>query len=581
LLEPCGDMDVAAEPVHGCTLFGVFQQDGAPPVLPAYVPEPDHSQPDNSFLREQTSRMSETKKADILSYWPAEHTIALLDWTLGDALRSAAQRYPGHAALAWADGDTIVSMTYPQMLREAEQIAFWLLQHASEGDRICVWSRNTTEWALLECGIALAGMVVAAWNPGWSDVECEHARNLSEPALILAGADTRGTVLLQRAQQLSAGIPVFDLGKLRELAATAAPRTLPTPHPDDLLLIQFTSGTTGRAKGAMLSHRTVVNSALLRTTMTGADETEVWVNPSPLNHVGGAVSMLPGAIVTGTLYVVMERFDAGEYLRLMKLFGATRIGGVPTMLLAMLEHPDWVPGIAPVRSIGAGGSQVPQPLIERLMREFNAPVLVTFGQSEFPVMTLSKPGEDPRLLAETVGRVAPTVEMKIIDIATGDTLPLGEKGEICVRGPLGMQGYYRAPEATAKTIEADGFLHTGDLGTLDDRGYVRVLGRIRDVIIRGGENIYPAEVEDALLSHPAVASVAVVGVPDEKWGQQVGAAVRLREGCAAPGPEEFEEYLAQRLAHFKRPRNWKFVDAFPMTPNGKISKVEVEKLFVE
>jgi fatty-acyl-CoA synthase len=515
-----------------------------------------------------------------LSYWPAEHTISLLDWTLGDALRNAARRHPEKAALAWAVGDASDSIDYRQMLHEAEQIAFWLLQYATVGDRICVWSRNTLEWALLECGVALAGMVVAAWNPGWTDPECAHARDLSEPALILAGTDTRGTSLLERAQQLSGNITVFDLDKLRELAVTAAPRALPSPQPDDLLLIQFTSGTTGRAKGAMLSHRTVVNSAWLRTQMTGADETEVWVNPSPLNHVGGAVSMLPGAIVTATLYVVMQRFDAGEYLRLMKLFGATRIGGVPTMLLAMLEHPDWVPEIAPVRSIGAGGSQVPQPLIERLMREFNAPVLVTFGQSEFPVMTLSKPGEDPRLLAETVGRVAPHVDLKIIDMVSGATLPYGEKGEICARGPLMMQGYYRAPEATAKTIEPDGFLHTGDLGTLDERGYVRVLGRIRDVIIRGGENIYPAEVEDAILLHPAVAAVAVVGVPDEKWGQQVGAAVRLREGCSA-SLEELEEHLAQRLAHFKRPRNWLFVDAFPMTPNGKISKMEVEKLFVD
>ncbi len=516
--------------------------------------------------------------APAASHWPAQESIDLLDQTLGDALRQAAARFPERPALAWATEGGTASMTYRETLAASENIAYWLLAQASPGDRISVWSRNSLEWALLEFGCALAGMVIAAWNPGWRDPECEHARDLAEPALLLAGRDTRGESLLGRAHTLAGEMRVFNLDELLDLVAHATPRPLPQPRPEDLFLIQFTSGTTGRAKGAMLSHHAVVNSAWLRTQFSGADETEVWVNPSPLNHVGGAVSMLPGAVVTGSLYVIMHRFDPGEYLRLMKLFGATRIGGVPTMLLSILEHEDWTPGALQVRSIGAGGSQVPQPLIERLMREFEAPVLVTFGQSEYPVITLSKPGEDPALLAVTVGRVAPHVEMKIVDMETGATLPFGEKGEICARGPLMMQGYYRSPEATAKTITEDGFLHTGDLGTLDKAGYVRVLGRVRDVIIRGGENIYPAEVEDALMAYDDVVAAAVVGVADEKWGQQVGAAVRLQPGADVT-PESLEAYLAEKLAHFKVPRHWLFVDEFPMTPNGKISKVEVEKLF--
>jgi len=509
-----------------------------------------------------------------------DDTIPLLEFTLGEALRQSAQRFPERRALAWAVDDGIDSMTYRQMLTASEQIAFWLLEWAQPGDRISVWSRNSLEWALLEFGCALAGMVVAAWNPGWSEPECEHARDLAEPSVILAGQDTRGVTLIDRARSLAGSIPVFALDDLLELAASSRACELPLPLPSDLFLIQFTSGTTGRAKGAALSHYTVVNSAWLRTRLAGADETDVWVNPSPLNHVGGAVSMLPGAIVTGSCYVLMQRFDAGEYLRLIKLFGATRIGGVPTMLLAMLEHPDRVPAQSGLRSIGAGGAQVPQPLIERLMREFGAPVLVTYGQSEYPIISSSVPGEDPRLLAETVGRVSPHVELRIVAMESGATVPLGETGEICVRGPLGMMGYYRAPEATAKTIDPDGFVHTGDLGTLDEKGYVRILGRVRDVIIRGGENIYPAEVEDALLLHPDVAGAAVVGVPDDKWGQQVGAAIRLKAGCNTR-PEDLEAHLLARLAHFKHPRNWLFVTDFPMTPNGKISKVEVEKLFAK
>jgi len=239
-----------------------------------------------------------------------------------------------------------------------------------------------------------------------------------------------------------------------------------------------------------------------------------------------------------------------------------------------------VPGSVKLRAVGAGGAQVPQPLIERLMREFDAPVLVSYAQSECPIITSSTPGDPPELLAETVGRCAPHVELRVLDPVTGTAVAVGEIGELCVRGPMVMQGYYRAPEATAAAIDGDGFLHTGDLGSVDADGYVRVLGRSRDVVIRGGENVYPAEVEDALLGHPGVAQVAVVGVADARWGQQVAAAVLPREGHVLASAE-LEAHAAMRLAHFKVPRQWLFVDSFPLTPNGKIAKVAVEKMFVE
>ncbi len=517
-----------------------------------------------------------------LALWPATTAVPLLECSLGDALRASAGRFPARPALAWAEaeagGENLATMSYAQMLAEAERIAYWLLDLAQPGDRIAVWSRNCVEWALLEFGCALAGMVVASWNPGWTDFECEHARGLTTPALLLVGHDTRGTCLLDRARALGAGLAVVPLLDLRPLAASAQPRPLPAPGADDLFLIQFTSGTTGHAKGAALSHRNVVNGAWLRTQSCRADESDVWVNPSPLNHMGGSVTMLPGAIITGGCYAVMPRFDAGEFLRLMRLTGATRIGGVPTMLIALLEHRDWQAGSFGLRSIGAGGAQVPQPLIERLMREFGAPVLVSYAQSECPIITSSQPGDDPRLLAETVGRCAPHVELKVIDPASNATLRHGQKGEICVRGPMVMQGYYRMAEATAATIDTDGFLHTGDLGTLCAEGFVRIGGRARDVIIRGGENIYPAEVEDALLLHPGIAEVAVVGVADDRWGQQVGAAV-VRRTSHHPTPQDLEAHAATRVAHFKVPRLWQFVESLPQTPNGKISKIAVEQMF--
>lgn len=515
---------------------------------------------------------------DTLAHWQPTTTIPLLNCTLGDALRRSAARFPMRRALAWAEGDGLAELTYAQMLTEAGQIACWLLERAEPGDRIAVWSRNTVEWALLEFGCALTGMVVAAWNPGWTDFECEHARDLTTPALVLAGHDTRGTSLMKRACAIAGPESFFPLDDLRNLARGSQMRDLPQVAPSDLFLIQFTSGTTGRAKGAALSHRTVVNGAWLRTQACRADESDVWVNPSPLSHVGGSVTLLPGAIITGACYGIMNRFDPVEFLRLIRLAEATRIGGVPTMLLAMLEHPDWQPGSVSLRSVGSGGAQVPQVLIERLMREFAAPVLVSYAQSECPIITSSTPGDDPHLLAETVGRCAPHVELKVIDPVSGATVRHGEKGEICVRGPMVMQGYYRMPEASAATIDGQGYLHTGDLGTLDAEGFVRIDGRLRDVIIRGGENIYPAEVEGALLLHPDISEVAVVGVADQRWGQQVAAAVLCRDRMC-PTAEQLEHHTAARLAHFKVPKIWKFVDALPMTPNGKVSKVAVEQMF--
>jgi fatty-acyl-CoA synthase len=265
----------------------------------------------------------------------------------------------------------------------------------------------------------------------------------------------------------------------------------------------------------------------------------------------------------------------------MPLAGATRTGGVPTMLLALLEHPDWAPGSIALRTIGSGGAQVPPSLIERLMREFGCPVLVAYAQSECPMITSCVPADPTAELATTVGRPLPHVELKVVDPRTGETVAMGAMGEICVRGPIVMDGYFRMPEASAATIDAEGFLHTGDLGSLDADGYVRISGRAREVIIRGGENIYPAEVEDALLAHPAIAAAAVVGAPDERWGQVVCAAVQLKAGAEPPTPEALEAHAALRLAHFKVPRRWRFVDAFPLTPSAKIRKVDVETMFLE
>lgn len=513
-----------------------------------------------------------------LAHIKADTSFPLLDMTIGDCLRDKAARFGSRDALIWRQEGELRRLTYAQLLDRAELVASWLLERAGKGDRIGVWSRNSAEWVLVEYACALAGMVIAGFNPAWSDRECEHARDLTEPALLLAGYDTRGVSLMERAGALMPQGTMFPLEELFSLIEGTPRRAMPEVAVDDLFLIQFTSGTTGRAKGAALTHYQALNAAYLRSVAADFDETDVWVNAGPLNHVGGALSVVLGTVAFGGCYVLMQRFDTTEYLRMMRETGATRIGGVPTMLIALCEHPEYRPQDFHIRSIGSGGAAVPKPLIERLNREFGAPVLVVFGQSESVMITTSVPSDPPEIAAETSGRVAPHVEVKIVDVATGSTLKVGEVGEICARSPMVMTGYFRQPEATAKTIDADGFLHTGDLGSLDAEGYLRIHGRTREVIIRGGENIYPAEIEDYLAEHPDVISLAVVGVPDERWGQTVACAVVLREG-ATLDPAAMEEFAAQGLAHFKIPRSWLALDAFPLTASGKIRKVEVEKLF--
>jgi fatty-acyl-CoA synthase len=513
-----------------------------------------------------------------LAHIPADRSISLPEGNVGDALRRAAKRFPDRPALAWAGEGGIERMSYDELLARAEKVAAWLLRHAEPGDRIGIWSRNCLEWVLLEYGCALAGMVVASWNPGWTDYECEHACDLTEPALLFVGRDTRGTPLDERAHKLVGEDRTYAIEDLGALVADSEPGEMPSPAASDIFVIQFTSGTTGRAKGAALSHRAALGAGLLRTVLADADETDVWCNPIPMNHMGGAISMVIGAMTIGSCYIVMHRFDPGEYLRMMRECGATRIGGVPTMILALTEQPGWAPETFGVRSIGSGGAQVPRPLIERMMREFDAPVIVTYAQSECPMISVTLPSDSAQAISETVGKPVPHVEVKICGLQDGETLAAGETGEVCVRSPLVMNGYYEMEDATAKTIDADGFLHTGDLGWLGEDGYLRINGRARDVIIRGGENIYPAEIEDALLSHPDVLAAAAVPIADERWGQIVGAAIQLREG-RMPSEDELKAHVAGRVAYFKVPGRWLFVDAFPLTPSGKIRKVEVEGMF--
>lgn len=506
-----------------------------------------------------------------------------LPMTVGERLRENAQKFADRPALQWEDADgTLATLTYAELLTVATRAAVELRRHAAVGDRIAVWGANSPTWVVLECACALAGTIVTAVNTSWADDEVRHALRLTAPTVLYVGEDTRGIDLEERAAVLvSTGLdqPV-RLVRLDEISLDPAPGAVP-PDPgidaDAPFLIQFTSGTTGAAKGATLSHRAVLNSGHLRAVSFGADHYDVWVNPVPLHHMGGSCVVVMAALSSGGSYVVMPRFDPELMVRVMRLAGATRIGGVPTMLYALLDVPGAEQAVAGVKAIGLGGTSIPPSLVERIQADFGATVAVVYAQSECPMITSTTPSTDAASVATTVGIPSPNTELRIVG-KDGTALRPGDIGEVCVRSPLTMIGYWGNEDATAAAFDPDGYLRTGDLGSIDDLGVVRIHGRAREMIIRGGENIYPIEVEDVLLRHPAVGALAVIGVPSERWGEEVGAVVQLAPGASAD-LADLEDFASAHIAHFKVPRHWRFVDAFPMTAAGKIRKIELPALF--
>jgi fatty-acyl-CoA synthase len=509
-----------------------------------------------------------------LAHRAADDRIPLLGVTIGELLRERARDHADRAALRWPSDDGIRDLTYAQLLSRAERLARALLERAEPGDRIAVWAHNSVEWVELEYACALAGLVLAPFNTAWVDAEVEHALALTRPRALFAATESRGSPLLERATRLAPDVVVRDIEAVRDLTPVGD-TALPELGVEAPFLIQFTSGTTGSAKGALLSHRAALNSANQNVQVNGRDG-DVWLNPVPLHHIGGSVHLVLGALCMAGTYTVMPRYDLDMLADLLVPTGATRTGGVPTILLGMLDHPRFQPRDVQLRVVGLGGTTVPAPLVERIEREFGAKVSIAYGQSECPAISNTAPDDPPEIKAETVGQPVSHSEVKIVSPTTGETLRRGEVGEVCVRSPMQMDEYIENPVATAATIDADGFLHTGDLASMDEAGILRIQGRSRDVIIRGGENIYPAEVEGALMRHDAVVHAAVVGFDDERWGQQVAAFVQLDEGSAL-SEAELTEFVSKHVAHFKVPRLWRFVSSFPLTASGKIRKVELEQ----
>ncbi len=509
------------------------------------------------------------RRADTRATLPAE--------PIGEILRRNAKQFGARPAVWVARGDAVASiLSYGELLAQAENVARWLAARCQPGERVALWSRNSVESILLLYGSALAGTIYVPFNTSWADAEVAHALALARPAIVFAGLSNSGLDLAPRAQALSP-CPVHRLEEINAIGRAQSEQDLPPVAQSDPFLIQFTSGTTGKAKGAVISHRAGLMGGWLRQHAEGVDENDIWLNAVPFHHVGGSCTIVLGALLAAASFTVIERYDRDQIVALMRVIRPTRMGGVPTMWLDILAADDLPPENG-IKMVSLGGASVPAELVRRVHSQLGAKVSIGYGQSEFTAATATMRDDPPELHAETVGRPLPHIEMKIVDLVTNAVLRFGETGEICVRGPAMMDGYWDSPEATAATIDAQGFLHTGDLGAMDENGYVRINGRSREVIIRGGENIYPPEIEAALISHPAVALAAVVGVDHARLGQEPGAIVQLHPGAAVEA-EALEAHVGGLLAKFKIPRHWRFVDAMPLTASGKIRKVELEGLF--
>lgn len=501
--------------------------------------------------------------------------------TLSEALAEAARECPDRVALIEGrlDGASGRTWSYDEFLRESDLVAQALLHRFEPGDRIAVWAHNIPEWALLQFGVAKAGMILVTVNPAYQQSELDYVLRQSGARALVTVDEHRGNPMLSRAEVAAESCEaleaVFRFAEWNEFCASGADLAVALPEisPSDPAMIQYTSGTTGFPKGAVLHHRGLVNNGHHYFDRMGVKPGDTYITQMPLFHTAGSVMSMLGCIGMRCTQVLADQFDPGLVLQLCEEHQVNGMLGVPTMLIALLEHPDFdTTDLSAITAVSSGGSVVPEQLVRTFEDELGAPFTILFGQTECsPTATMAFVDDAIEDKARTIGTAMPNTEVKIVDPETGDTVPVGQIGELCVRGYHVMLGYHDMPDQTAEAIDADGWLHTGDLAAMDDRGYCTIEGRLKDMIIRGGENIYPKELEEMLLTHPAVAEVAVVGLLDDKYGEVVGAFVRPAPGQQIDEAELFA-YTRERLAPHKTPKHWITVDGFPLTGSGKIQK---------
>ncbi len=514
----------------------------------------------------------------------------LLETTIDETFRNTVRTHPERLGVVVRHQG--VRLSWREMDMEVERAARGLAGLGlSAGERIGVWSTNNIEWLLLQLAAARSGLVLVNVNPAYRSHELRYVLEKSGMrALFLRERDQRTNfrqILGEAIEGADAALEhavYFEHSSWYAMLAAGRDHGMPSISNHDVANIQYTSGTTGSPKGVLLTHRNLVNNALLLSQGLRITASDRLCSPVPLYHCFGCVIASLLCFLTGaTLILPAAGFDAGATLRAVAEERATAIYGVPTMFIAQLQHPDFEKfDLSSLRTGIMAGAPCPIEIMRRVIADMHCPEMtIAYGQTESsPVITMSHVDDDIERRVGTVGCALPETEVRIADPATGDTVQIGQVGELCTRGYLLMKGYDKNPEATAAAIDPDGWLHTGDLAVMREDGYFGIRGRSKEMIIRGGENIYPREIEEFLYTHPAISDVAVFGLPDEKLGEVVCAWVRLKEQTQATA-NEIREFCRDRIAHYKIPQFVRVVESFPMTVTGKLQKFRMREQEIE
>jgi len=540
---------------------------------------------------------------------------AFVKKTIGQLVKETAALYPQNTALVCPDFG--IRKTYAEFYQTCRQVAKGLMAIGIQrGDNVAVWTTNIPEWTYLQCALGMTGGILVTVNTNYQSHELDYILRQSDATTLFLIDSYRGTSFYNTVRQI---VPELDScapgvlitknlpllknviyiggkdvtpGMLTFSALMKAGEKITEAElderinslaDDDVINMQYTSGTTGFPKGVMLTHHNIVNNARMVGDVMGMTERDSLLIQVPFFHCFGCVMSTLNCIYHGSTMVILESFDALKALHFIATQRCTAVNGVPTMFVTMLNHPDF--GKYDMTSLRTGimaGAPCPEETMNQVRTKMHcSEIVIAFGQTESsPVMTMTRRDDPVQMRVATVGRLLPDIEGKIVDPETGADLPANVQGEIVTRSACVMKGYYKMPEATAEAIDREAWLHTGDLGEVDEQGYFKVTGRIKDMIIRGGENIYPRELEEFLYRHPKVMNVQVIGIPDKKYGEQVLAAIQLKAGQSAT-PEEFTDYCTGKIARHKIPRYWEFVDSYPMTASGKIQKFKMKEAFAK
>ena len=520
------------------------------------------------------------------SYFPAQAGYEILDITIGELLRTIASANSDSIAMVdiLDTGERGQSWTYSELLAESERLAIALNARFKMGERIVVWAPNIPEWIFMEYACAMSGLTLVTANPSFQANELRYVLEQSGAVGLFMVNAFRDNPMDEIALGATKGNEhLREITNLMDVHALYAKGNLPTQlrhvHSDDAAQIQYTSGTTGFPKGAILSHKNLLNNARLFCDRKGVGSHSVWANFMPLFHTAGCATGALGCLQAGAKMLLIKQFDADIFSQIIESQKVTTCFTVPTMLFNLLESLKKIPrDMSSLEAVSTGGAPVPPDLVKRVRENLGCHLLSAFGQTEHsPMICLNPINATIEQIVETAGPPLPQTEVSIRSTDENQVLPLGKVGEICARSYAVMTGYNDNPDATSAAIDSEGWLHTGDLGTMDELGFVRITGRVKDMIIRGGENHFPAEIEATLVTHPAVSQVAVVGLPDEKWGEIIGAFILSNK---KPSVENLREHCRRNLSAQKTPSVWIQVPEFPLTGSGKVQKFAIREKYL-